>query len=661
MTLPGADTPFVFLDDSRSADAAGRSLLFHTPDRIICARLLDEVPNALAEIDEAVAAGFFVAGWMAYECAGAFEQRARAVQVAQSGQSHVAGEPLIWMMVTKRRECLQPEDVQKWLRQIADDGQKMAGGGQGRACGSIELSEPAISLADYRRVAARIKDYIDAGDIYQANYTFPHDCVLEGSLAQAYQNLRQRQPVEYGAFINAGINTGSAREGCKTIMSFSPELFVRRSGSQIMARPMKGTAARCPTVEEDRAAVSALRRDEKSRAENLMIVDLIRNDLSRVAVGGSVAVTDMFTVETFPTLHQMTSGVEAEVDDGLLPSTLLKALFPCGSVTGAPKIRAMEIIAELETGPRGVYCGAIGHFSPAKEGEPADWCLNVPIRTIVLNENGAGRLAVGSGIVADSDIDAEYAECLLKAAFAVAPGECAAGIQTEAPAEDFHLIETMKLHEGEVCLKERHIFRLLASAGYFGIAVDRRDIDVAIGEALDQCEGALSSDGERDIAALVYKLRMTVDLAGTIATSVSEVEAVAGNSLMVGLAQNTIDSRDPVRRHKTSRRLLYDRASVVAQEQGLADILFLNERGELAEGAISNIFVETEDGWYTPPLKSGALPGVLRAELLEATHFRLTEKNLFLPDLRNAKALYIGNALRGLRQVRIQDADQLIL
>lgn len=625
----------MLLDDSRSAGDAGHSLLFHSPERIICARAVSEVPAALAEIDAAVASGLYVAGWTAYECAGAFEPRIHIVQ------SHVSDEPLIWMLVTRSRQLLMAIEAQNWLLQMSD---ASAGAGQG----SIKLSEPSVSLSAYRRVASKIKDYIDAGDIYQVNYTFPYDCVLEGSAALAYLNLRLRQPVEYGALINTGN---------ETIMSFSPELFFRRSGSQIQARPMKGTAARRASAGDDKAAALALSRDEKSRAENLMIVDLIRNDLSRVAAGGSVAVTDMFTVETFPTLHQMTSGVEAAVDDSLLPSDALKALFPCGSVTGAPKIRAMEIIAELEAGPRGVYCGAIGHFSPTKSGEPANWCLNVPIRTVVLDAAGTGRLAVGSGIVADSDIDDEYAECLLKAAFAKPTGDSGG----ETITDDFHLIETMRLQGGDIFLKHRHISRASASAEHFGIAVGRQDITAAIDKAIAQQSNVIADGGALETEGQIYKIRMTIDLAGNIAASVSKVEVAPAGPLVVGLAQNTIDSLDPVRQHKSSRRSLYDRASVVAREQGLADVLFMNQRGELVEGAISNIFVETDDGWYTPPLQSGALPGVLRAEMLEAEFPGLKEKTLFLPDIRMVRRLYIGNALRGLREVRIQDADQLIL
>ena len=640
MTLPATDMPFVLLDDSRSADAAGLSLLFHSPDRIICARSVGEVATALAQIDTAVASGAYVAGWMAYECGSAFEPRIHAVQ------SRHADEPLIWMLVTRCRELLSPSAVHNWL-------QKITGNSKGSAQGAIKLSEPSVSITAYRRAVTKIKNLIDAGDIYQANFTFPYDCVLEGSSARAYQNLRARQPVEYSAFINTGSNT---------IMSFSPELFFRRTGNHIQARPMKGTSARCASAEEDMANAIALSEDEKSRAENLMIVDLIRNDLSRVALNGSVSVTDMFTVQSLPTLHQMTSGVEASVDNGLNPSELLKALFPCGSVTGAPKVRAMEIIAELETGPRGVYCGAIGHFSPASDNVPANWSLNVPIRTVVLDANGKGRLAVGSGIVADSDIDDEYAECLLKAAFAVQADSNAEEIADEKLKQSFHLIETMRLQNGDIFLKDRHIARVMASARHFGIPVCEQDIIAALRQKINrQGDSAAGISGGSATDKLVYKIRMTVDLSGNFSIGISELERSPDKPLMVGVAQNSVDSMDPMQQHKTSKRSLYDRAAKFAGEHGLADILFLNDRGELAEGAISNIFIETADGWYTPPLRSGALPGVFRAEMLEVDSPGLEEKTLFMRDLVNARALYIGNALRGLRKVQIQKPDPLIL
>lgn len=627
MALPDPDVPFVLLDDSRQAGAGGRSMLFHSPEDIICARSLDEVPAALAKIDAAVGARFHVAGWMAYECAAVFEPR------LQSAQMPKPDEPYVWMLVTEHRELLTEADVDRWLDMCSASA----------SVGCIKLQKPSIAKPEYVRAARAIKNYIEAGDIYQANYTFPYDCSLEGSAPHAYRKLRARQPVDYGAFIETGEHT---------ILSLSPELFVKREGARVQTRPMKGTSARRDALTEDAAATVALAADEKSRAENLMIVDLIRNDLSRIAVKGSVTVTDMFTVETYPTVHQMTSGVEASIDQDIVPSQLLEALFPCGSVTGAPKIRAMEIIAELETGPRGVYCGAIGHFSPAVGDEAVNWALNVPIRTIVLNAERQGRLAVGSGIVADSDIDEEYRECILKAAFASRP--------SHNLDPNFHLIETMRVQGGTVCLLSRHMSRLMAGVRYFDIPVTEKDVRAEVDRALNSLDSDMPSGlGFEEDTAPKHKMRLTVRAGGEVAAVVSEMNQPAGGPLYVRIAEEAIDSADPLRRHKTSMRSLYDRATSRAADLGLADILFLNEKGEVAEGAISNIFIETANGWFTPSIDSGALPGVMRAEMLDSATLRIREKSLSIEDLINANAIYIGNALRGLRQVTLQTPDQI--
>lgn len=623
MTLPGLDMPFVLLDDSRQHGSTGRSLLFHSPDKTICAHTLEDVPAALDEINVSLEAGLHVAGWVAYECAQAFEPRLKKAGLQKPD------EPYVWMLVTQHRELFNEKEIDQWLQRSGAHDQQ----------GHVRLQQPRVTQSDYERAVATIKNYIEAGDIYQANYTFPYDCVLEGAALPAYRTLRARQPVDYGAFIETGE---------QTILSFSPELFVRREGVRVQARPMKGTAARCSDALKDTAAAAALAADEKSRAENLMIVDLIRNDLSRVAAQGSVTVSDMFTVETYPTVHQMTSGVEAIIDENLKPSELLQALFPCGSVTGAPKIRAMEIIAELETSSRGVYCGAIGHFSPAADNEPANWALNVPIRTFVLGGSEAGlrkgRLAVGSGIVADSNIDAEYRECILKAEFA---NQSKASSSNKSLGDNFHLIETMRVEGGAVFLLGRHMDRVMASARHFGIQVCEKDI-------LAHIQSALAGMNERADAGVRHKLRLTIDQSGEITTAVSALNPTPDAPLSVRIAADAITSHDIIRRHKTSKRSLYDRAARVAIELGLTDILFLNEKGELAEGAISNIFLEATDGWFTPPLESGALPGVLRSELLTSKSIHLKEKPLSLNDLKNARSLYIGNALRGLREVTVE-------
>lgn len=606
MTPPSAKLPYVLLDDSRSPDVAGRSYLFHSPERIVCARSLDEVPLALIQIDHAIANGFHAAGWIAYECAAAFEARIAAVM------HDMPDEPLVWMLITRHRAVLDGEQVDNWL----------AGASEAGPC-LLQFEPPGAALAEYDHLVQKIKDYIFAGDIYQANFTFPRRCQTVGSPINIYRQLRTEQPVEYGALIETGE---------QTVLSLSPELFVRREGDSLTARPMKGTAARRPNMVEDREAAIALSADPKSKAENLMIVDLIRNDLSRIAKPGSVSVSDLFTIETFPTLHQMTSGIEATCSPGLKPSQLLRALFPCGSITGAPKIRAMEILAALEQNARGIYCGAIGHFSPAGEAGPESWSLNVPIRTIVLNQYGQGRLAVGSGIVADSVIEAEYKECLLKARFAEQ-------ISTDKP---FYLIETMRLEQGAIYLRERHLERLLVSAAHLRIPATKKEISRSIDEAVSSVRASGS-----------HKLRLTLDARGSVEISVSAAPPEAGLPAEVAIADVRLNSSDPWLGYKSSRRDLYDRATACARDCGLADILFFNQQEELVEGAISSVFVETSAGWFTPPLSSGALPGVLRAELLHTHYKGLREKKLMIDDLKSATSIHIGNALRGLRAVTI--------
>lgn len=604
---PIASPPFVLLDDSRPAHKAGASLLFSAPVDIICARTIEAVPAALAQIDKALEDGLHVAGWIAYEAAAAFEEK-----VAGALEFWPA-EPLVWMMVTNPPEAIAPHEVAARL-----------GNGEGN-CSQAHLTfgEQRVTRETYEADVGTIQDYILAGDIYQANYTFPKYCQLQGDPTEVYLRLRRAQPVEFGAFIQTGH---------ETVLSCSPELFVRRDGDRLQARPMKGTAERHDNIVEDREAAIALSADTKSRAENLMIVDLIRNDLSRIAQAGSVQVEDLFRIESYPTVHQMTSSITAECHPALKPSELLKALFPCGSVTGAPKIRAMEVIAELEKAPRGIYCGAIGYFSPAVGDSPVRWSLNVPIRTLVFDSFGEGRLSVGSGVVADSKVAAEYEECLLKAAFA-----------TERLPDGFHLIETMRLENGAVRYFDRHLDRLFGSAAHFSIPVSRQAVCAAIEQASPQ-------DG-------LYRLRLVVVASGDVSVEVRPFVAPSDECGVVAFADVPLDADSVWRRHKTSMRSLYDKATQLAAEQKLDDILFLNQSGDVAEGAISTVFIDTGSEWLTPPVSSGALPGVLRAEMLAADTPRVIEKPISRRDLEQAKAVYIGNALRGLRKVRLQAQD----
>jgi len=373
----------VLLDDHLSP--AGASYLFREPIDIICAMSADEAPAALASIEHASRQGHYVAGHFAYELGYLVEDRlAGLMPQARSG-------PLIWMAVYERAHAMTGPETDAWL--AAHD------------AGGFELGEitPTRDRNSYAALFDRAQRYIAAGDIYQVNLTFKGAFNFSGDPISLYRTLRRRQHVAFGGMIlTPHMN----------LLSLSPELFVRITNGVIESRPMKGTAARADTAEADAAQKRWLHTDEKSRAENLMILDLMRNDIGRIAQIGSVEVTDMFTIETFATLHQMTSGVRAKLKPGTGLPQILRALFPCGSITGAPKIRAMEIIAELEDEARGAYCGAIGMIAPG-----GDMCFNVAIRTVALAPDGTGQIGIGGGLVADSQAGAEYDEALLKMQF----------------------------------------------------------------------------------------------------------------------------------------------------------------------------------------------------------------------------------------------------
>ncbi len=482
-------------------------------------------------------------------------------------------------------------EAEEWL--AAQDAGQPAGVG-GLAAG-IDEKRHAVAVD-------RIRDYISAGDCYQVNFTFPLNFEWFGHPAALYAELRARQPVRYGGFL------GDDKGG---IVSLSPELFLEKNGERVLTRPMKGTLAREQPAERLQASL-------KDRAENLMIVDLLRNDLGRVAASGSVQVEELFAVEDYPTVWQMVSQVSAHVP-GVSLGDILLALFPCGSITGAPKIRAMQIIAELEDQPRGFYTGAFGWIAPG-----GDFRLNVAIRTLELAPDRTGRMGIGSGVVADSTAASEWQECLLKAGFL---RDCDPGLK---------LIETLRREAGSYPRLSGHLARLWRSATWFGFACD----EALLRQRLD----GMPASG-------TWRVRLTLGKAGEIDVQAFPLGAEPAFPRLARLATATIDSADPLRRHKTTARPLYDEAlRALEADSPVFDVLFLNERGEVAEGARSNVFVERDGRLLTPPLSSGALPGVLRAELLASGRAR--EAVLLPEDLQ--QHFWLGNALRGLMPVRLE-------
>lgn len=500
-------------------------------------------------------------------------------------------KPLARFWRFAKRLPLMADAVEVWLGQQTD-----------KAIAGVGGLQPAISEQDYLVAVERIKHLIYSGDCYQVNLTFPLEFDWFGSPLALYARLRERQPVRYGGFV------GDRSQG---LLSLSPELFLERQGERLLTRPMKGTAPRSAPAEQ-------LRNSEKDRAENLMIVDLLRNDLGRVADNGSVVVDHLFEIEDYPTVWQMVSEVSARAG-GRNFGEILRALFPCGSITGAPKIRAMQIAAELEGTPRGVYTGALGWIAPG-----GDFRLNVAIRTLELQAGGRGKLGIGSGIVADSQPLAEWQECQLKAGF----------LRNSDPGVS--LIETLRREEGAYPRLAGHLARLRQSAAWLGFSLDEKRVMELLAE---QPQSGF------------WRVRLTLAKDGCLAAQSFPLADEPGTLRQALLAHKPICSTHPLRRHKTTDRALYDEAlRVLVGDPQLFDVVFLNERGEVAEGARSNVFVERDGVLLTPPLASGALPGVLRAEML--ADGRAREAVLWPDDL--CDGFWLGNALRGLIWVSLK-------
>ncbi|KQQ88384.1 aminodeoxychorismate synthase component I [Massilia sp. Leaf139] len=598
-------TVFALLDDaSAEGHAQARSRLYTGHAGTLFCVDAAGWPHLLAELQAALARGLYAVPLLTYEL---------GAHLLGIPAKPVAG-PLAQVLLFERCELLTAAEAQGWIA-------TRAGGGAGESPAGVAGISANVDEARFVAAIRRIRDYIAAGDTYQVNYTYRLRFDAFGSIYALYSRLRARQPVPYGALI--GLPDGGA------VLSFSPELFVRHTGDTLLARPMKGTApaGEDEAINLERAA--ALAADPKNRAENLMIVDLLRNDLGRVAQTGSVAVPKLFEVTRFGAVLQMTSTVQARLRSDATLAEVFIALYPCGSITGAPKRRTMEIIDELEPDARGLYTGAIGWFDPPGAGRAiGDFCLSVPIRTLALAPGEGlrrGELGVGAGIVYDSDPQAEYAECQLKARFL-----------TGLP-NDFALFETIKAswQDGPRYL-DLHLARIKASAAYFGLPFDET---AAHTQVLDACLSLPPEGG-------VYRLRLALAADGAL-TVTSAPLAPLVEPVRVILADTPTDSHDVFLRHKSSIRGRYDAAWRAAEAQGAFDALFFNERDELTEGGRTNVFVRLDGRWYTPPLSCGLLPGVTRAVMLAAPAWNAAERVITREMLQRAEGVVVCNALRG--------------
>jgi para-aminobenzoate synthetase/4-amino-4-deoxychorismate lyase len=612
LTLAATHPDSILLQTSRVDDENYRSFLFLNPTRI-----LEATPLLFARIEEALADGAWVAGFFSYEYG-------RQIQGMGLRRETNLATPLVWLGVYTQPLVFNHGTGLFEGETTMDTDAVRASAAQDFELRNLSLS---ISESDYVAKIAAIHEYIRSGDTYQVNFTSRSQFDFAGSAADLFSSLTQRQPVPYSALLHTKD---------WDVLSLSPELFFRRKDSRILTRPMKGTAPRGANPAEDAAMAAWLKDSPKNRSENVMIVDLLRNDLGRICEYGSVQPTRLFSIEEYETLFQMTSEISGRLRPDVHYSEIFQSLFPSGSITGAPKLRTMEIIDELESSPRGIYTGAIGFFSPDSEA-----VFNVPIRTLVL-QNGRGTMGVGSGIVIDSRPEDEYRECLLKTRF-LAERVAQSGLSNRGQ-ESFELLESILWHNG-YCRLSMHIDRMEKSARFFDFSFDRATVIAAlVGEAKH------FSQNHR------IKLRMTLNRSGEIQiTHAAAPENREGN---VAISSIKVASEDHFLNHKTTRRSLYDQQYKRAIERGLVDLIFLNERQEVTEGTISNVFIEKNGQWTTPPISSGLLPGVYRRHVLE-TNPMAQEGVLHISDLASADAIYLCNSVRGLTKVKILRNDNV--
>ncbi|WP_050469479.1 aminodeoxychorismate synthase component I [Herbaspirillum chlorophenolicum] len=596
---------FALLDDHLATPAEPRSRLYTGHLRTLACDDAAGFPALLEEMQQALADGQHALALWNYELGAAMQ-----------GLPHRhAGGPFAKIMLFAHCDRLSAADADQWLARQEE-----------AAPAGIADVTPSVSETEFSAAIARIHDYIAAGDTYQVNYTYRLHFDAYGDPLELYRKLRARQPVPYGALVCC--EDGSA------VLSFSPELFVAHAGGMLKAKPMKGTAPAAPTADADADAINARRAlalatDEKNRAENLMIVDLLRNDLGRIAIPGSVQVPHLFDVRRYGQVLQMTSTIHARLRADATLANAIAALYPCGSITGAPKRHTMEIIDELESTPRGLYTGAIGWFEAPRAGGHAvgDFCLSVPIRTLELQAPTGGLrrgvLGVGAGIVHDSDAASEYAECQLKASFLTGLGH------------EFSLFETMHATREGCRHLDLHLRRLRTSAAAFGFAFD----EAAIHAALEKTCTAFDGPG-------AYRMRLALDAQDRIAIQHAPL-APLGERVKVFLAADATDSGDFFLRHKSTRRARYDAAWKEAERCGGFDMLFFNEKDELTEGGRSNVFVKLDGRWVTPPLEAGVLPGVMRSVLLADPAWDAVERPVSREELMRAAEIVVCNALRG--------------
>ena len=588
----------ILLDDAQSSSDKPSSRLYQSPLKTIQASNAGDFESALQEIEQAIHEQQYVVTCLSYELG-----------------EHLLGltpkkskTPWVQAWVFKDVQKLSKDDVNQWLKaqtnQVVD-------------APVMQKTTSSITQQQFEGDIAKIQEWIKAGDTYQINHTYRIQGELSGSPLAAYEILRQKQPGPYGAYIEHANGW---------VLSCSPEWFLQKTGNILMTKPMKGTAKVGESSSEE------LHDDAKNRAENVMIVDLLRNDLSKISLPGSVKVPHLFEVQQHGDVLQMTSTISSTSKENLRLKELLQAIFPCGSVTGAPKKRTMELIQELESEPRNLYCGAIAWFDPSSQAGLGDLGMSVVIRTLELEKNQRFQMGVGGGITIDSESADEWHECQTKAGFLYA-------LQNQA--EPIGLFETIRIENGQACRLEMHLDRISQSAKELKIKFDLDRAKSLIQEACSQLD-------EQSI----YRLRLDLSAEGLLSVKTAVIQDLQPGPILWAsdllATDTTMSSDDQLLGHKVTRRKLYDQAWLAAEKLGSFDALFINEQGFVTEGGRSNVFVKKGGQWLTPPLTSGCLPGVMRSVVLSDTKYQAVEQNITRADVLSAEEVVFTNALRGI-------------
>ena len=588
----------ILLDDA-SATHDCNSRLYQNPNQVLKAHTLSEAEQVVHQISSAQRNGKYVVALLNYELG-------LGLHNLHCQPNTVLLEAYVYNSVIK----LNQHQVDDYLKQHSNF----------ESAGLLDIKHE-INRTDFSKAIEDIQEFIRDGQTYQVNFTYPITGSYYGAPIDLYRQLKIHQPAPFGAFI---------AKDRGYVLSFSPEWFIRHSQGSLSAKPMKGTAKASESSPEE------LHTDTKNRAENLMIVDLLRNDLGRVSVPGSVAVPALFEVTQHGQVLQMTSTVTSTMKPSTTLWDVLQAVFPCGSVTGAPKRKTMEIISALENKSRGLYCGAIAWFDPNdNEQVLGDFAMSVVIRTLELDLQNKFQMGVGSGITIDSNADDEWRECHIKTSFITTPPE-------------FGLFETIRVEQCTPQLCDQHLNRLQISAQSLGINFDRAEV-------IKQLQAHTTT---LDLN-IIYRLRLDLQPDGTTQIQTTPLLPLIGQQKVI-LASNLLKdyqptaSSDLLLQHKVTRRQSYDIAWKLAEEYGYFDALFTNEKGCLTEGGRSNLFIKLNGCWYTPPLIDGCLPGVMRALVLNDHQMKPVERSLTVNDLIKAEEIILCNALRGMIPVIIE-------